>query len=197
MLHAQRSKVLWVRKGECLMRKHRLLSLNVAAFVLASGVGSVAWGQATDPAQLDQLGRLQDSQDARRVALQQAQEEATRRAAQRQIQQSQAKARAFAQANARAFAAQQAQAAQRAREQQDDQRYRDANRALDLQERQLQLKMAEARANHAEDYVQKDLQQQQASIDNERAVVQGDQKLKSDVGQATRMSQRHWWQWKD
>ncbi|MXV36770.1 MULTISPECIES: DUF5384 family protein [unclassified Saccharibacter] len=179
------------------MRKHRLLSLNVAAFVLASGVGSVAWGQATDPAQLDQLGRLQDSQDARRVALQQAQEEATRRAAQRQIQQSQAKARAFAQANARAFAAQQAQAAQRAREQQDDQRYRDANRALDLQERQLQLKMAEARANHAEDYVQKDLQQQQASIDNERAVVQGDQKLKSDVGQATRMSQRHWWQWKD
>lgn len=172
----------------------QFLSVSVLAVFLSSGATSVALGQAMDPSQLEQLGRIQDSQDARRVALQRAQEEAQRQALQRQMVQSQARARAAAQANARILAERQARLEQQAREHQDDRSYLDANRALDLQERQLRLKMEEARANHAEDYVHQDLQQQQASIDNVRASVQGDQQLKADLGKATRMSQRHWWQ---
>lgn len=158
------------------------------------GTVEIAFAQITDPSQLEQLGYIQDSQDARRVALQRAQEQAQRQAARQMAAQKRAAAQAKARAYERAQADRAAQIAQQTREHQDDRSYLDANRSLNLQERQLKLKLAEARANHAEDYVKQELNQQQTNTDNVSLSAQGNQKLKEDVGQAMRMSQRHWWQ---
>lgn len=162
--------------------------------VVVSDVGSSARAQATDPAQLEQLGRIQDSQDQRRVALEAAQQQAAQQAA-RQAQLAQERQRKQAAASAaRAAAARNAQESRDTTDWEDERRYREASRALALKEQQLKIQMMETRANRESDFINADLAQKQAETDHLVQSSQGDEKLKSDIGEATKMSQRHWWE---
>lgn len=158
--------------------------------VVVSDVGSSARAQATDPAQLEQLGRIQDSQDQRRVALEAAQQQAARQA---QLAQERQRQQAAASA-ARAAAARNAQESRDTTDWEDERRYREASRALALKEQQLKIQMMETRANRESDFINADLAQKQAETDHLVQSSQGDEKLKSDIGEATKMSQRHWWE---
>ncbi|MCX5616918.1 DUF5384 family protein [Bombella sp. TMW 2.2559] len=171
----------------------RLSGWNVGLLCLAlgvSGVGSLghlAHAQATDPAQLELLGRIQDSQDQRRLALEAAQQQAARQAQQRQErlrrQAADSAARIAASRNSRTQT-----------DWENDRRYREASRMLELQEQQLKLKMLEARASREDDVIKADLAQKQAETDRVLQSAQGDAKLKSDLGEAAKMEQRHWWE---
>lgn len=163
-----------------------LLCLTLEAISLL-GMAPGAYAQATDPAQLEALGRIQDSQDQRRVALEAAEQQAAQRAAQQE-----ARLRAQAAANAARIAA--ARNAHSEAEWQDDRQYKEASRELELKEQQLKLKMLEARASREDDLIKAELAQKQAETDRLRQSAQGDAKLKEDVGEATKMSQRHWWE---
>ncbi|MCQ0042168.1 MULTISPECIES: DUF5384 family protein [Acetobacteraceae] len=159
------------------------------ALVLAApwGMGGAALAQATDPAQLETLGRIQDSQDQRRLALEAAQQQAARATQQRQErlrrQAADSAARIAAARNSRSDA-----------EWQDDRRYKEASRELELKEEQLKLKMLETRASREDDVIKADLARKQAETDRVIQTSQGDAKLKADVGTAARMAQRHWWE---
>ncbi len=169
-----------------MMRRNRWVAGYASGLILALYSG-VVYAQAMDPAQLEHLGQIQDSQDQRRVSLEVAQQQAAQRAAQaqaRQRQQDEAHA-------ARIVAAQRARAEA---DWQDNRQYREASRALELQKKQLELKMLESRANHEDEFVKADLAQKQAQLEQVRQATQGDATLKADLGQAAKMEQRHWWE---
>lgn len=170
-----------------MMMQHKGRAWMCACGLAVTLYGGGVHAQAVDPAQLEHLGQIQDSQDQRRVALEEAQQQAAQRAAQAQARQQQRAA-----ANAARLAE-----ARRARvdtEWQDDRQYREASRAVELQKKQLELKMLESRANHEDEFVKADLAQKQAQIEQVRQSAQGDAALKTDLGQAAKMSQRHWWE---
>lgn len=167
------------------------LTLGIGIFY---GMGGMAHAQATDPAQLEALARIQDSQDQRRIALEAAQQQAAQQAA-RQAQQAQERLQRQAAASAaRAAAARNTRDARDVADWEDERRYREANRALELKEQQLKLQMLEARASREDDVIKADLAQKQAETDRTLQTAQGDAKLKSDLGEAAKMEQRHWWE---
>ncbi|OOL17025.1 hypothetical protein AL01_08925 [Bombella intestini] len=163
-----------------------LLCLTLGGISLCRVVPA-AYAQATDPAQLEALAHVQDGQDQRRVALEAAQQQAAQ-----QAQQQERRLQAQASANAARIAA--ARNAQNEADWQDDRRYKEASRELELKEQQLKLKMLEARASREDDLIKAELAHKQAETDSLLQSSQGDAKLKADVGEATKMSQRHWWE---
>lgn len=163
-----------------------LLCLTLEAISLW-GMVSVACAQATDPAQLEALAHIQDSQDQRRVALEAAQQQAAQQAQQQEV-----RVRAQAAASAARIAA--ARNSRSEADWQDDRRYKEASRELELKEQQLKLKVLEARASREDDLIKADLAHKQAETDSLIQNAQGDAKLKADIGEATKMSQRHWWE---
>ena len=171
----------------------RLARWNAGLLCLTLGMGGLAGmahpahAQATPPDQLELLGRIQDSQDQRRLALEAAQQQAVRQAQQRQErlrrQAADSAARIAASRNSRSQT-----------EWEDDRRYREASRMLELKEQQLKLKVLEARASREDDVIKADLAQKQAETERTLQTAQGDAKLKSDLGEAAKMGQRHWWE---
>ncbi|MCT6855058.1 MAG: DUF5384 family protein [Bombella apis] len=169
------------------MMRHNRWAVGCAFSLILALYNGVVYAQAMDPTQLEHLGQIQDSQDQRRVSLEVAQQQAAQRAAQARVRQRQ---------QDEAYAARIA-AAQRARAEtdwQDDRQYREASRAIALQKQQLELKMLESRVSHEDEFVKADLAQKQAQTEQLRQAAQGDVALKTDLGQAAKMAQRHWWE---
>lgn len=189
-----------------------------AASLFAGAVFGLATSSAlaqTDPLQLQTLGQVQDAQDQRHAAAEQAAAAARQAAAEaqadsarRQLEHIEQQERAVAAAQRNAVIAAQkradARAAEQAREKAADDDYLAQKRALDLKEREIELKMQAARANHADDFARAELKRDDTETDTVAATNEGIRNVSSAVrdkadaeGKAAKMKQRHWWQWWD
>ncbi|UMM64191.1 DUF5384 family protein [Aristophania vespae] len=171
--------------------------------VLWEGQALPAFAQTADD-QIEALGHVQDAQDAQRLAVQRAQQEAhaksqARIAARQRAAQQAARARAAAREK-QARAAEQEKTLDR----QAKREYEQALREIEIEKKRARLELDIAKAKHSEDYVKADLDKKRSETDSVsarseavRSLSSGGQHLLEDAGKAQKMSQRHWWESKD